>query len=30
MPLSPDVKKSIQDAVAKNFENEIAFVQKMV
>lgn len=30
MPLSPEVIKSIEDAVAKNFNDEIAFVQKMV
>lgn len=30
MPLSPDIKKSIEEAVAKNFKDEIAFVQKMV
>lgn len=30
MPLSAEIKKSIEDAVAKNFKDEIAFVQKMV
>lgn len=30
MPLPSDVKRSIEDAVATNFDDEIAFVQKMV
>ncbi|KAH7351456.1 acetylornithine deacetylase [Pyrenochaeta sp. MPI-SDFR-AT-0127] len=30
MPLSPEIKASIEAAVAKNFDDEIAFVQKVV
>ncbi|XPS68128.1 Diaminopropionate ammonia-lyase [Ascochyta lentis] len=29
-PLSSEITKSIEDAVAKNFNNEVAFIQKMV
>jgi acetylornithine deacetylase len=30
MPLSPEIKKAVEAAVAKNFKDEIAFVQKMI